>query len=352
MNLSKIIFLTNDSTESHLGQSQIMQYVNELRNYHTIDIVSKGSSTNENNSYYHWIISAFKSIKKDIDIVHCRGYIACWTALFIKMITNRKFKVLFDARGLWVDERIENKQKIIINLSSIFRFFEKWAYEKSDFVLTLTLSHENYINNKFNIKRSNVIRTAYANKKTSTQIKKRKDQLIFAGTIGGYYNPKFIFNVFKLYLDISNKNEVLILTKTSNYILENYIKTFGLDQSRITIKSVPHFQIGEHMSKAKIGLIYFDKTTSAIGRNPTKFAEYLAFGLKVLMPHHIADVDILSDYASRGSGYSIFKGEEDVELALRELVKDNSKYTPYLNKPFSLNYILNRYLLTYNDMLE
>jgi len=348
--LSKIIFLTNDSTESHLGQSQIMQYVNELRNYHTIDIVSKGSSTNENNSYYHWIISAFKSTKKDIDIVHCRSYIACWTALFIKIITNRKFKVLFDARGLWVDERIENNQKIIINLSSIFRFLEKWAYEKSDFVLTLTLSHKNYINNKFNIKRSDVIRTAYANKNTFTQINKRKDQLIFAGTIGGYYNPRFIFNVFKLYLNISNTNEVLILTKTSKYILENYIKTFRIDKSRITIKSVPHFQIGEYLSKGKIGLIYFDNTTSAIGRNPTKFAEYLAFGLKVLMPNHIADVDILSEYAYRGSGCSVFNNEEDIEMALKELVENDSKYKPYLEKPFSLKYILNKYLEAYNNI--
>ena len=327
-----------------------MQYVNELRNYHTIDIVSKGSSTNENNSYYHWIISAFKSTKKDIDIVHCRSYIACWTALFIKIITNRKFKVLFDARGLWVDERIENNQKIIINLSSIFRFLEKWAYEKSDFVLTLTLSHKNYINNKFNIKRSDVIRTAYANKNTFTQINKRKDQLIFAGTIGGYYNPRFIFNVFKLYLNISNTNEVLILTKTSKYILENYIKTFRIDKSRITIKSVPHFQIGEYLSKGKIGLIYFDNTTSAIGRNPTKFAEYLAFGLKVLMPNHIADVDILSEYAYRGSGCSVFNNEEDIEMALKELVENDSKYKPYLEKPFSLKYILNKYLEAYNNI--
>lgn len=345
--MSNIIFLTNDSIESHLGQSQILQYVNELNHYHSIDIISKGSSLNEYNSYFGWIKGVFLKTQNSVDIIHCRGYIACWTALFIKLITCRKFKVLFDARGLWVDERIENNQKIIINLSKIFRFLEKWAYEKADFVLTLTLSHKNYVMRKFNIVDSDVIRTAYESKNQFIQINKRKDQLIFSGTIGGYYDPESIFNVFKLYLNFSNTNEVLILSKTSKHILENYIKTYRLDKSRVTIMSVPHNQIGQYLSKGKIGLIYFDNTTSAIGRNPTKFAEYLAFGLKVLMPNYIADVDVLSEYASRGAGYSVFNNKKDVEIALKELVKNDFNYKPYLEKPFTLSYVINKYLKTY-----
>ena len=93
-------------------------------------------------------ISLFIIKKKNIQIVHCRSHIPALVGFLLKKIFN--IKLIFDFRGLWIEERFDYKiwdKKNYLNIL-IYKFFknlESSILNKSDFIVCLTYAVEPYL---------------------------------------------------------------------------------------------------------------------------------------------------------------------------------------------------------------
>ena len=79
--------------------------------------------------------------KKNIDTIHCRGHIPAFSALVLSFFF--KIKYIFDFRGFWIEERIDNGAFDLSNVFSklfydILKKIEKKIILKSSFLICLT----------------------------------------------------------------------------------------------------------------------------------------------------------------------------------------------------------------------
>ena len=140
MKKDKILYISYDGLLEPLGQSQILSYQYKIANKYNVTIVSFEKYKDLNNisklnllknnleeKKITWNYVLFSNnlkpistiynflkgflliigilIKNKISIIHCRGYVSYMMVYLFKYFF--KFKILFDMRGFWVDERIE-----------------------------------------------------------------------------------------------------------------------------------------------------------------------------------------------------------------------------------------------------
>ena len=161
-----------------------------------------------------FLYTLFICKKKSISLIHARSHIAAYVGYFINKL--HKHKLIFDFRGLWLEERFENNlwDKNSIFYSIIFKILKKMEKKvifSSSKIVVLTQKLKNEFNNKFNKKIfSTVIPCAvdykfFNYKKFVAKkdfIKKEigissKDIIIcYLGSLGGVYNVENILNSF------------------------------------------------------------------------------------------------------------------------------------------------------------
>ncbi|HAC23522.1 MAG TPA: hypothetical protein DCE81_01260, partial [Cytophagales bacterium] len=136
--MAKVLYLTYDGMTDPLGQAQIWPYLSRLRDRgHSITIVSFEKQVGEERlaaqraqlqsagiswkSFpYHkqpaifstlWDLWRMRQVASRIlreekfDIVHARSYLPAIVGFVLRRVY--KIKLVFDARGFWIDERIE-----------------------------------------------------------------------------------------------------------------------------------------------------------------------------------------------------------------------------------------------------
>ena len=102
-----------------------------------------------------FFFSIFFVFSKNIYIVHCRSHVPAVIGFFLKKIF--KIKLIFDFRGLWVEERFDyniwNKKNIFHKLYfKVFKKLESKILNNSDYIVCLTNSVKPYLNKLLNKK--------------------------------------------------------------------------------------------------------------------------------------------------------------------------------------------------------
>ena len=153
------LFISFDGLLDDLGSAQIVPYCEIISRYTSLTICSleKSSRIGFSTSLYsslkrdkiNWNFSLFsqnkfslyryfynffslfvlvyKSIKKiNPKYIHCRSYIPMIIVFILSPITNSNIKIIFDIRGFWFLERLENPNNFIFSLFlPIFYLIEK-----------------------------------------------------------------------------------------------------------------------------------------------------------------------------------------------------------------------------------
>ena len=164
----RILYISYDGILDSIGESQILSYLEKLCNDFDFYLITfeKKNKLNTNvhrkikarvkRSEIKWfnlrhhkqpaILSTFYNIVrctiitffilffKKISIVHVRSYIPGLIVLPIKKIIN--FKLIFDMRGLWVDEKLDRAGWRKKDLKYIFfKYIEKLKLEQNILIL-------------------------------------------------------------------------------------------------------------------------------------------------------------------------------------------------------------------------
>jgi len=396
-----VIYLTYDGLLDPLGDSQILPYIKKIRsNVSSYTIISFEkdhwkdedfiNKEKELKSYgINWIKVSFSSSKSSfskiydlikmhlvllnalfflkIDLVHARGHPAGSVALTFKKIF--KFKLVFDFRGLWADERV-TKQGWNLDISSHrmqYRYYksrEKKLFIHSDHVIVLTeaVLQDILLSYEVPAKKFTVIPCA-ADFNHFNIIPIDNQEIGFPnnaflvgylGSIGPMYQFGAYVKLVKYFNEynsnafglVVSKDTLTAKSKIAELLGEENLKLFKIVNS--DRKKVPH--LINHMN---VLVAFYTISYSVISVSPTKIGEALACGVSIIANKGIGDTDQIIKQIN--SGLIIENTSDDIlqstpERFMSRKVSSRIQIRDRANTTFGLDFAAKKYISIYESL--
>lgn len=244
------------------------------------------------------LFSFYMLFNKEKTII-TRNVIACKIALSARNRGVAK-KVCFDGRGAIAAEWHEYN---VVNISYFKNNIQQWesdAVNDADFRIAVSQKLVEYWKEKYNYqKNEHVIIPCTLNSNfkpqlaSAAEIKIVRDEfgfnaqdvvMVYAGSTAGWQS----FNMLKDFLTVAlqNKSNKVLFLSEGDKNIEELKKQFP---AQVQNKFLKHHEVVRYLSACDYGILLRENTVTNQVASPTKFAEYLSAGLKVLMSPHIGD---------------------------------------------------------------
>jgi UDP-N-acetylglucosamine:LPS N-acetylglucosamine transferase len=239
----------------------------------------------------------------DIDVVMPRSTMP---SIMVNRLNNNNFKILFDADGLPIEERIDfgrlKKRSILYN---IYKKEEKTMLIKANAVITRSKKaidfHLNAIGKNYKDKFFVVVNgrdtTFFKRNETVSQylreelnINNDNKVFIYCGSLGPQYGWEIMIKIFKRYLQINHNAIFLILTGNEEFATKRIPLAL---QNHIIVKLLPFDDIPKYLSLGDIAFAIRDPKLSMQGVAPIKLGEYLLIGIPTIASSGIGDTESL-----------------------------------------------------------
>ena len=406
--LKKVLYISYDGLTDPLGQSQILPYLSNLSKHgYQFTILSfekkeryerekdlvrnitdpanikwfplRFTSTPPvlSKIYDRWKIKqvAEKLFKQEkFDLVHCRSYVAAEAGLKLKRKFNTKF--LFDMRGFWADEKVDNgqwdqKKKLYRWLYKYYKKKENAFLLNADGIITLTHAAKNYLLSKPEYKNLSIevipccadlnhfdfhnISSEQINiLRTSLKISERAKIITYLGSVGGWYMTHEMFSFFKMLADRCSEYVMLILTKDDPQTIRAEASAFGISDDKIIVSYSIRDQLPQFLALSNCGIFFIRNSFSKIASSPTKHGELMGMGIPIIC-NNIGDTGSIIENTKTGIilkdlNKNSFQTAID---SLGELENINKEYIrSCARKVFDLNSGVAQYLKVYSQMLN
>lgn len=241
--------------------------------------------------------------KHKIDIVMPRSTMP---AVMVNRLKTEKVKVLFDADGLPLEERID--------FSGLSKASKQYLWLKKEETKLLSTANgvitrsqkaidihlktigENY-RNKFSVVfngrnvdffQSNLVGKS---KKRETLGFKDDDMVfVYCGSLGPQYGWEEMMAIFSEYHAKKNNSKLLILTGTIEFALQRIPAAL---EKEIKVLSVPFEEVPDYLNVADVAFAIRKPTFSMQGVAPIKLGEYLLMGLPTIASAGIGDTEVV-----------------------------------------------------------
>jgi len=221
----------------------------------------------------------------------CRGPFATWIALRMRDRGLVK-KVCFDGRGAyaaeWEEYRIIDNDALIAQ----FRPLENEAVNKSDFRLAVSnalVAHwrerYRYSDNAHVVIPCTLGRDVLSVAGPAKLRKENIVRIVYSGSTAGWQSFDLLKGLLTRTLDAQPHVHVLFLSKrdANNSALE------AAYPGRVEVKWLDHAQVARALAECDYGIMVRERTITNAVASPTKFAEYLSNGLKVIASEGLGD---------------------------------------------------------------
>ena len=343
----KVIFLSYDGLMDPLGRSQILPYLENLRPHvDQMQIISFEKHHNINSDYLNklskklsdrkiqWKYQTFtesnfllfkifdvlkfyrsfifQCIRFKPTLVHARGHPMAMFAYSLKRFY--KFRLLFDYRGMWPDEKIAKgswrTSSFIDRLQyKFFKSQELRLLKNSDHIIFLTnIIKKHFANNNNEINnRSSVIPCASdysffrpSNKKINkgnmleNQDFNNRIILGYLGSIGPLYDFDGYLDLLKLGLSNGVNIRGLVITNNLENAKENInIRSDYQLNQYIHCMSISREEIPKYLELFDFLISFCTISDSIIGASPTKIGEALSLGIPIISNSGVGDTDAI-----------------------------------------------------------
>ena len=359
--IKNTLFISIDGLSDPLGQSQIIPYLKIISKKNEnlyVYSMEKKNNFNKNNKkiqkifteykihwkYTHYFMGMGKFsnlinysklfficlkilVLKDINVIHGRGHIPSLFGFIIKKLLKKK--LIFDFRGFWVDERVDNNSLILSNyidllIYKINKFLEYKIIKNSDKIVCLTYKARNEIIKKFNYDLKDIVVipccTDYnffnINKKSyfNELIRKKfnipitSNVFSYCGSLGGVYMIDKMINFFIEYAKINKNSYFLIITNNVD-IAEKYLSNLNKisEIEKIIIINLDRNSIPQYLSITNIFLSFIKNSYARLAMSPTKISECLSLGIPVIINRGIGDTEDILKVCDSGYVFDISK---------------------------------------------
>ncbi len=404
----KILYISYDGMTDPLGQSQVLPYLTELSKqgyrFTLLSFEKKERYEKEKaiiekitkESLIQWVPLFFTSRppllskmydrwkllrkakqlqrKEKFDIVHCRSYIAAEAGLFLKKKFDTKF--LFDMRGFWADERVDNgqwdlKKNLYRKFYNYYKFQEKEFLLNADGIVSLTKAGKDLLQKKEEYKTllidvvpccadlshfdfNNVTQEQKVQIKEDLGISSDKKVITYLGSIGGWYMTKEMFHFYSRLLLKYPEFAMLILTKDNKEKVIKEAQENGIPKEKIFVRYAKRQEVPVYLSISDCSIFFIRPTFSKTASSPTKHAELMGMGVPVIC-NDIGDTGIIIKATGSGIVVDEFTIEEYDKLVgqfseLLSLPADKIRESAF--KYFDLKNGTEKYSQLYQRMLN
>ncbi len=244
---------------------------------------------------------------KQIEMVHARSYIPATIALRLK----RRFgvKMIFDVRGLMADEYFDaghwRKESTPYRIT---KAMERRALAAADGVVTLTERIWPIINTWDGLSDRHVAHEVVPCcadlelfKFSQFNRERRRRELgledrfvvVYSGSIDGWYLTESMADFFAVLLKQNPQAHALWLTTGNHDRIRTLMQTRGIEEKDYTLLATTTADVPSYLSASDAGLAFIKPCFSKLASSPTKYAEYLACGLPLIINCGIGDSDTL-----------------------------------------------------------
>lgn len=250
------------------------------------------------------VLTSSAKIKKYIreNNIHMVMPRSTFPAMIVNQIKNKTFKLIFDADGLPIEERIDfaglKKESFQYKL---MKSAETKMLKSADAVITRSQKaidiHTAHIGESYRSKFSVVFngrdRNVFAYQpKLREKVRQElglKDELLFvyAGSLGPQYCLTEMLQIFQAYAE-KREAKFLILTGNTAFA-EQYIPSEL--KPHVILKSVPSGKVSLYLNGGDVAFGLRKPTFSMQGVAPIKLGEYLLCGLPVIASKGIGDTE-------------------------------------------------------------
>jgi len=273
------------------------------------------------------------SFKERIGVVHARGTFCALMGVLPCLFLRSK--MIFDIRGFMAEEYVDaglwDKKSVFYKITSVL---ERYLMKKANEVVVLTESARDLLAKvRLSDKKITVIPTCVdlerfnLNKEINDKIKTKymldgKSILIYTGSLGSWYMLPEMIDFYKELQNLEHNTVFFILSQTEKDWIKQHIP--GKLKKGVIVDFVEPKNVARLISLANTGIFFikpcFSKTVSC----PTKFGEYLACGLPVVINKGIGDTEEIVKDNKVGVVVESFTAAEYRKAIgrLRELLRD------------------------------
>lgn len=335
----RVFYLSYDGAQEPLGQSQILPYLQRLAGAYEITLISfeksepaPAVSRQMSRAGIEWrplryhrrppvLSTAFDVLngtramiraarRGRPAIVHVRSYVPALIALLARARTGGK--LLFDIRGFWADERVEGG--LWPRGGLLYRIAKRWErrfFAEADAIVTLTEASVPQIRRWTSGRHLpiEVIPTCVEVERFVTRPSRPGGpHALWCGSISTWYR-------FDLAAPLASALSLplTVLTREPHPARER------LADYPATVRTVPPENVAQELFAGDVGLCLIAPSFSKTASAPTRFAEYLAAGMPVVVTAGIGD---LNEIVERDRVGVVLRGEDRAALqaAAREIV--------------------------------
>jgi len=352
-----VFFIRKNETISALSKHTISNYSN------SINII--GIKLNTIKFFPSWtpfFILGFISVRKiikdnQIKILHARSLFPALLSCLLKIFNFKKIKVIYDNRGVYIDEMIEVdrwrkdglKEKLLRQVENhLERYCDRIVVVSNHFKTHLLSKHKNNISSKISVISNRTLVDMNIN---LTQKHSNKIILVYSGSYAAWQNSSELKKLFIQALNIFDD----VIFKIISYEQEKFQSLFSVESEllpRINILSVEPEEVNEELSKCNCGILLRENNLINNVSSPLKFAEYLAAGLPVLLSEGVGDTESIIKKYNVGV---IIKNNNYITALkeMRELLNDKDVYHRCLriaDKEFNINISFKQYQEIYDKL--
>ena len=300
------------------------------------------------------IASFIIAVKEKIDVVHARNTMCALMGSLPIIFLNKKF--IFDIRGFMAEEYADgNLWEKDSMLYKIVNWLERYFIRKADEIIVLTQKAKDLLADKNNKAGITIIPTCVDLENfIPNRVPTGRVAVVYTGSIGTWYMLKEMVDFYKALLETNRDAKFLIITHSDhNMIKRDVLKD---TEGNIFIKMANPKEVPAHLNRSDMGIFFIKPCFSKAASCPTKFAEYLACGLPVIISRGIGDTErivkennigvVVEDFSAIEYKRAIFKLNE--LLIERDSLRDRCRKVA--EKYFSLQEGVEKYFSAYKRL--
>ncbi len=264
-----------------------------------------------------------------VQLIHARSYLPA--GLASQVAKKHAIPWVFDARGLWVDEKVDKGGLRTRGMMySWLKRKEKMLYaQASAWVLLANTGIEALRRQGLlpGVRPLKVIPTcvdtaAFVPKPQSRaeaghpQLAKR---IVCVGSVGPGYLGREVFRLFALAQKHYPDFQCELCTRSDRQLVHRLARETGVDWQHLRIYSAPADKMPAVLAAGGIGVSFITPTPSKQASCPTKVGEYLACGMPVIYNPGIGDMDEVLGHGSVAVPCHEFS-QESLQAALAQAV--------------------------------
>lgn len=257
---------------------------------------------------YGWVVAARLVRASGIGVVHTRSYVPGIIGWWAKKWLGVRF--VFDMRGLMADEYVDagnwKRDGLLFRLT---KWVEKRLLRAADEVVVLTERVKDYLGSapdlpaglrgritvipccvdehKFRLPEGTAIGAPRQSRAGETL------WLVYSGSVGTWYLLEEMLDFFAAGVSCVPGLRLLLLNQQEQDHIRDVMARKGIDAGRVEIVAAAPDEVPGHLCRAGIGLSFIKPTFAKSASSPTKFAEYLATGLPVIVNRGVGDLDAI-----------------------------------------------------------